>query len=170
MTTELRYHLAFADWAAFTHHVQRTMPGFRRAHLFSRYGVTAVYLGCAVLAWQLKQDWLVASALGLLGFAWAVLFPVLLRKRTYRQLTRMERDGAAKGILGDYRLQATADGLAAELDGNRSEFRWAAFQGIQTDGSRHFLMLAPNRALVIPPDVEGADAFLETFRAHLTAS
>lgn len=169
MTTELRYHLAFQDWAAFTHHVQLTMKSYRRVHAFSRFGVTAAYVFCAVLAWQMKQDWMVASALGLLAIAWVILFPAVQRRRTHRQLQRMEKDGAAKGILGDYHLTATDEGLIAELDGNRSEFLWSSFSGVDTDGDRHFLMLSPNRALVIPPKVEGIEAFLQAFHDRVSA-
>lgn len=169
MTTELRYHLAFQDWAAFTHHVQLTMKSYRRVHAFSRFGVTAAYVFCAVLAWQMKQDWLVASGLGLLAVAWVILFPAVQRRRTHRQLQRMEKDGAAKGILGDYHLTATDQGLIAELDGNRSEFQWSTFQSVESDGQRHFLMLAPNRALVIPPKIDGTESFLETVQERISA-
>lgn len=166
----LSYRLEFPDWAAFTHHVQATMPGYRRASSMSRFGVGLVYLGVGLLALFVQKDYLVATGLLLLGFAWIMLFPVVLRRRTHKQLTRLEQDGGAKGILGAYRLEATDDGLSAELEGNRSLFRWEAFQGIQSDGERQFLMLAPNRALVIPAGTEGTEAFLEVFRERTASS
>ncbi|MGB0686015.1 MAG: hypothetical protein ACPGQD_07545 [Planctomycetota bacterium] len=100
----LSYRLEFPDWAAFTHHVQATMPGYRRASSMSRFGVGLVYLAVGLLALLVQKDYLVATGLLLLGFAWIMLFPVVLRRRTHKQLTRLEQDGGAKGILGAYRL------------------------------------------------------------------
>ena len=140
---ELRYTLRFEDWEAFTLYVNETVPSLKRARRISHIGLPLVYATFGLYAMFGLGDYIIGGSLLGLAFAWVTLFPRLFLYRTRKQLLRLERDGAAKGILGDYHLMVEDAGLAARIQGAESHFDWEAFEDLVVSGSRAFLMLSP---------------------------
>lgn len=163
----LQYTLHFDDWEAFTLYVNRTVPSLVRARKVSHFGLPVVYAAFGLFAgWNLGEWWVGGSMLGL-AFAWWMLYPKLHLHRTRKHLQRLQRDGAAKAILGDYAMELSEESLEASIDGARSIFPWEAFEQVIEDEGRVYLHLSPSKALVIPRNVAGAPEFVAECRRRI---
>ncbi|MHC4824047.1 MAG: hypothetical protein ACYTEP_08530 [Planctomycetota bacterium] len=164
---ELQYTLRFEDWEAFTLHVHQTVPSMVRARRISHVGLPLVYATFGLYAMFGLGDYVIGGSLLALAFAWMTLFPRLFLYRTRKQLQRLERDGSAKGILGEYHLKVEEGGLAARIQGAESHFDWESFEDLVIAEERAYLKLSPNKALVVPLDSPGALDFVAECRRRL---
>lgn len=164
---KLQYTLEFADWEAFTLHVNETVPTLVRARKISHFGLPVVYAAFGLFAGFNLGEWWVGGAMIGLAFAWWMLYPKLQLYRTRKHLLRLEKDGAAKAILGDYVLEATEETLEAHIAEAHSAFPWTAFEGIVEDEGRFYLHLSPSKALVIPAEVPGTAEFMAECRRRI---
>lgn len=163
----LTYTLQFEDWEAFTLYVNRTVPTLVRARKISHFGLPVAYAAFGLFAgFNLGEWWVGGSMIGL-SFAWWMLYPKLHLHRTRKHLKRLEADGAAKAILGDYELSLSDDSLDARIASASSTFPWEAFEQITEDNGRVYLHLSPSTALVIPRNVAGATDFVAECRRRI---
>jgi len=161
---KLSYTLQFEDWEAFTLHVNRTVPSLIRARKISHFGLPIVYAAFGLFAGINLREWWVGGAMLALAFAWWMLYPKLQLHRTRKHLLRLEKDGAAKAILGDYELECTEIALEARISAAESRFPWEAFEKVTEEEGRTYLHLTPTKALVIPSGVEGGADFVAECR------
>ena len=139
------------------HHLRQ--PELRAGARLRRFAVPAVGAGLAALmpliGWA--QLGLLPATAGLLGLAWALVYPSIERRLLAKKMLALAAKGAPRGGIGAYHARIDEDGVEVRAAaGQPRRIGWAALGPVVLDGPRTYLYVNADSALIFPEGAQGA--------------
>lgn len=139
------------------HHLRQ--PAQRAGARLRRFAVPAVGAGLAALmplmGWA--QLGLLPATAGLLGFAWALVYPLVERRLLANKLLALAAKGPARGGIGVYHAQIDEEGVEVRAgSGPPRRLPWSALGPVVLDGPRTYLYVSADSALIFPASAQGS--------------
>jgi len=173
----VEYDFTLEDALAFNEYHFRCSPAGRKARLRHTFLPPAVWMGLAAIFETFTRgdaNHSFALALAAVSGMWLLTAPLFLTRQIRRSVKTMYGEGRNRGLLGRHVMTVTAEGVADEGPGTRTQTRWESIERIAVGPEHVFIYLNAVAAHVVParafPDHEGFERFVETVRKTATSA
>ncbi|MFD2612078.1 YcxB family protein [Paenibacillus gansuensis] len=157
---EIRFQLTEEDIVRSNLYVLKHSPTVRRMTRVQQFASPIIFL---IVPFVLRLNTAGFAFFAVIAVVWALLYPLILERRTRRSLQKMIRQGQFNDILGEHSLKVTSNQIV-ERSG-AGEIITERKQILRVDQTEDYLylMAASGRANVIPKRSFENEAALEHF-------